>query len=491
MPFRLAIEDGRFTSTLDVRGADVTAGSAAQCGLRLAAEGVGKRHATFRQRGRRVLVEDLGAKTGVLLNGKPVQRAALELGQWVNLGGARVRVLQVTPREPGSVVVPRPDRGRRRRQAVPFVVSGAVHAVFLAVVWTWTLFAGAPPEVEAHVDVASLDAPAELVVEEEKAPVVDPVDTVERDTRDVDMLPVEDEIPEKPLADDDPRMQPPEPIPDLPPPDTRTPEPAPAPIGIGSIPADLARMTFGKDGAGTANRTAAGLLETSGDGTNLRAARSGSSKARVWVLRGDYDQAEKVLDELAIDHALLGKDDLETREIGAEVRVLFYNCTGRALSPETQHRIAAWVQGGGWLVSTDWGVERLLEKGLPGTLAPYRVGDRPVLTKDETIGVRPTTDQGLGAGTGGTDVPARWWLEDSSVPFTITHGIGAEVLVRSEDLERRNGADASAVAVTFAYGQGRVLHMLGHVFQQEGNLRGAVIVQRLVVNYVAAALSER
>ena len=65
------------------------------------------------------------------------------------------------------------------------------------------------------------------------------------------------------------------------------------------------------------------------------------------------------------------------------------------------------------------------------------------------------------------------------------------MLVHSDELERRNGKDASAVAVTFPYGRGRVLHMLGHVFQQEGNLRGAVIVQRLVVNYVAAALAVR
>ena len=489
MPFRLAIEDGRFATTLEVHGGDVTAGSAPRCGLRLAAGGVGKRHATFRQCGRHVVVEDLGAKDGVHVDGKRVHRASLRVGQWVRLGEARIRVTQITPREAGAIVVPRSRRNRGRR-AAPFVVSAVLHGVLFAAAWTWALFHVAPLVADTRLEIGSLEAPAELVAADEKAPVVEPMDLVQRDTSDVDLLPVEPDEPPKPLADDDPRMQKPEPV--TPPPADVLPAATKPVIGVGGgIPAEMASRGFGKGDAGTANRTAAGLIETTGDGTTLRAARSGSSKARVWVIRGDYDQAEKVLDELTIEHALLGKEDLETREIPAEVRVVFYNCTGRALSPEAQQRIAAWVSAGGWLVSTDWGVERLLEKGLPGTLTPLRVGDRPVLTKDETVGVHPTTDRGLAAGTGGVDVPARWWLEDSSVPFTITAGIGAEVLVRSDELERRNGKDASAVAVTFPYGRGRVLHMLGHVFQQEGNLRGAVIVQRLVVNYVAAALAVR
>jgi hypothetical protein len=55
-------------------------------------------------------------------------------------------------------------------------------------------------------------------------------------------------------------------------------------------------------------------------------------------------------------------------------------------------------------------------------------------------------------------------------------------------MERRHGEGTGAVAVTFPYGEGRVLHLLGHVFQQEGNLRGTLLVHRIVVNFLAAAL---
>src|SRR6185295_18980939 len=106
MPFRLAIEDGRFATTLEVSGADVTAGTAPQCGLKLSSEGVAKRHATFRQCGRRVVVEDLGARGGVEVGGKRVERALLSVGQTVRIGGARISVAQVTPRDPNETVLP-------------------------------------------------------------------------------------------------------------------------------------------------------------------------------------------------------------------------------------------------------------------------------------------------------------------------------------------------------------------------------------------------
>ena len=204
--------------------------------------------------------------------------------------------------------------------------------------------------------------------------------------------------------------------------------------------------------------------------------RGGAAKSNVWVARGDYDQAEKVLTELEIHHTLLAKNALETTEIPKTLRVLVFNCTGTPVSPETQSRIAWWVYEGGYLVTTDWGVEKLLEKGLPGTLAPLRDGERPVLTKDETVGVRSTSDRGLSAGTP-QEGAARWWLEDSSVPFTVTEGIGAEVLVRSDDLDRRHGHGAGGVAVTFPYGKGLLRpYIKGNVLLYLGRLSGLILI---------------
>src|SRR5205823_2815406 len=77
---------------------------------------------------------------------------------------------------------------------------------------------------------------------------------------------------------------------------------------------------------------------------------------------------------------------------------------------------------------------------------------------------------------------SRWWLEDSSIPFVVENKTEVEVLAQSADLERKHGS--KLVAVTFKYGQGRVVHALGHMFQKEGNLRGAYAMQRLLLNFL-------
>jgi hypothetical protein len=44
------------------------------------------------------------------------------------------------------------------------------------------------------------------------------------------------------------------------------------------------------------------------------------------------------------------------------------------------------------------------------------------------------------------------------------------------------------VAVTFKHGKGRVVHALGHMYQKEGNLRGAYAMQRLLLNFLYQAI---
>ena len=503
MPYRIQIEDGRSTRTHDVRARDVTVGSHASCGLRLKARGVGPRHARLRLLGDRVEVEDLGAPVGLRVRGLAVVRAMLAVGDEVSVGDAYLRVIEIRTGNASEYAgsgdtLPLGPLGRRRRRLTGgtfIALSVAAHALIFLVVWGVAISGEARHEDPAHVEMAALIQESSIPEKTELVPLTDPLDLVEKPDTEVELLPPEDDsLPDTPLLANDDRFLPPpkqDPEPESEPTEVRPePETVRAVVGVGASPLPaFASKSFGKGEAGSANRIAAGLLEDdAGGGAALRAVRGRAARTNIWVVRGDYDQAEKVLDALSIDHDLLAKDDLETHDVPASVRVLIYNCTGRPYSPETQRRIAAWVEAGGWLITTDWGVERLIERGLPGTLTPLRVGDRPVVTKDETVFVSPAQTTGLAAGVP-RDGLSRWWLEDSSVPFTVADGIGAEVLVTSADLERRHGHDAAGVAVTFPHGRGRVLHLMGHIFQQEGNVRGAVIVHRLLVNFLAAALA--
>lgn len=494
MSFRVAVEDGRFARTLEVRAGGVTVGSAEDCDVRLEAEGVARRHARLRQCGVRVVVEDLGGP-GVTVRGRSLRRAVLGPGDAVRIGRAALRVVEVLP-DPSAEVVRGAARGGSRRSGGPLAVAASlvVHATTLVLLSSVFLAETAAPPDPAHVAVAATAPDVALVEAEEEPPPLDVADLLRREEPPPEVPRVPPEPEERPAVEEE----------FVPPPPVRTDVPPVAPlraaprvpplrevVGIGGTetPTANAGRSFGKHEAAGANAAAAAMVgESAGGAAALGAVRRAAATSNVWVLRGAYDQAEKVLRALEIAHDEIEDGGLETRAIPSSVRVLIVNCSGRAVTAETQRRIAEWVDAGGHLLTTDWALERVLERGFPGTLARLQRGERDVVTKDETVAVRVLTGRGLAEGVAGDGGATRWWLEDSSVPFTITAGLPAEILVRSDDLDRRYGPEAAAVAVTFPYGRGRVLHMLGHVFQQEGNLRGAAMTHRLVVNYLALAL---
>ncbi|MCG3134325.1 MAG: hypothetical protein HMLKMBBP_01630 [Planctomycetes bacterium] len=356
-----------------------------------------------------------------------------------------------------------------------------------------------PPREPPAVLTADLAEPEMRIPEEDEEPLPPPrpedPPEPERPDLPVPPLPVDPDLgrvrfPDPP-PEPDPAPPPSKPEPPPPEPVRPTPPPEPArkpPIGLGSDAPHVPATSFGKDGAKAANAKASELLAAEPDGAAaLATARSGAKGgAAVWVVAGDYDHAEVVLHGLGIEHAVVRKDDLERREIPRALRVLVYNCTGKALDDDAQARVSAWVAEGGTLLSTDWGIERLLAKGFPGKLAPLTHAGRPVMTPDETVEVRADGDDALLRGVPRNGATCRWWLEDTSLPFTAAEGADVRVLVSSDDLLRRHGAPA--VAAVFPWGRGRVVHLLGHVYQREGNLRGAVLVQRIVVNLVADAL---
>ena len=84
-------------------------------------------------------------------------------------------------------------------------------------------------------------------------------------------------------------------------------------------------------------------------------------------------------------------------------------------------------------------------------------------------------------------VQGRWWLEQASFDMIVQKPQEVTVLIESPDLEELFGR-SPAVAATFDYGQGRVLHVLGHYYQEAGNLAGTVSAHRLALNFVMARL---
>jgi hypothetical protein len=173
---------------------------------------------------------------------------------------------------------------------------------------------------------------------------------------------------------------------------------------------------------------------------------------------GSYDHVERVLGELGVPWAM--QPDLSS----VPAPILFVNCSN-SYGEGTAARLADYVAAGGWLVSSDWALGRLLQDAFPGTV---RWTGRS--TRDQVIGVEP----GLESVWAETVVPGadpQWWLEASSHPIEVLSPGRVRVEAASHQLLIDH--DAPAVAVSFSWEKGEVYHVMSHFWHQRSRTPGA------------------
>ncbi len=88
MPAKLAIHIPTQAVAIHVLsdGADLTLGRAPENDCVLAHDSVSRRHARIHNDGSRWIVEDLGSKNGVRVDGSRVEQAELAVNQWLAIG---------------------------------------------------------------------------------------------------------------------------------------------------------------------------------------------------------------------------------------------------------------------------------------------------------------------------------------------------------------------------------------------------------------------
>jgi hypothetical protein len=586
--FKLRIEDGSYVQTLEVRTGALTVGKNPPNGLALTSPGLSARHAVFRQSGERVEIEALPTKVGVRLRGERVDHALLAVDETIQVGWAKITVVEVTPDAavaaaatagaaemsagaayaaapattpleledlptpaqlpssptttpasprvqwappmPGAVFEPSPPGApaasalsahpahpaHAAEPAADFVVlsrkavrvlpwwgiSIAIHAILFAIVLALpkpeksgdggddATFAVTIRNAPQHFDAA--DVPVVEMsrrgVDVQRPDMAVPVDTPDS------TLPVS-QNPKGRNGSSTQRNDDPGAVLD----DAGGGNPWAQPNGSSSIGVGVGGRTgtgvatnlddaFGKDDADKANAAAAGKLN--GDpftrslvsGLRLR-----TNEKNVKVVPGDYDHGELVMTALGLTTGRLTANDIGLAVPDQEVRAIFYNCGGREASATTLKNLERWVSEGGWLFTSDWQVEYIVERAFPGYIKVLRTNTREQMTPNDTITftIAPGNHPLL-AGLPPEEEKARWWLEDSSILFTVVKPEAVEVLAQSADLDHKYGT--KYVAVTFKYGKGRVVHALGHMYQKEGNLRGAYAMQRLLINFLYQAI---
>ena len=268
----------------------------------------------------------------------------------------------------------------------------------------------------------------------------------------------------------------------------RRPKPAPAPT---LNPAEA----IAKESVRDATRRAAEHvreqlgMDRGGPGDALRVL----TERDVLVVEGEWDHHEHVLEAARIPHHMVSPHDASIANGMAfqGARFVFWNC-GDRLSPRHSARIGprvrAWVEAGGYLFTSDWALSNVLMSAFPGYLET-RGTSAPL--PEMVLEIAPTQAgraHPLLEGVFTPGVTGRWWLEQASYDVVVKRPNDVTVLVESPQL--RDVLQRSPVmAATFPFGRGRVLHLLGHYYQEQGNLAGAIAAQRIALNFVLMGLN--
>ncbi len=393
------------------------------------------------------------------------------------------------------------------KRAPFFMISCAVHALIFVILMLIPTNQGPANDGKSHSFKAAMVSPDDDVGFEE------PHESLP------EMLTEDSELPETPEIPDEPspldqKLESDRDDPPLPEPDGPLDKMQPVDIGLAprhlllrprskpvqpNVPkqADLEKK-FTDGSKDAVNKRAADIVRSlvgrggAGRGDYLKRIK----KKDILVISGAFDHMHKVLDALELPYTkkdpyhLISKQAVDFEDY----KCLFWNC-GEALPPRHTKRIAKrvrdFVKNGGYLFTTDWGIDHVLVHALPGYVRTR--GSTAPLAKEYIIDIAPAKgreNDPLLKGVFLRTAKARWWLEQSSYDVLIKNEKKVKVLIESAYLRdvllRGNGA----VVVTFEHGNGRVLHAMGHYFQEAGNLSGTIASQRLALNFVLERLGK-
>lgn len=178
-----------------------------------------------------------------------------------------------------------------------------------------------------------------------------------------------------------------------------------------------------------------------------------NNPAAVVDVRGKWDHANTALSNFGIVHKEVSLPNLEKAlSSGAEVAII--NCPGE-ITPGQVEPLRDFVRNGGYLLTTDWSLAGCLAGAFPG----YVSWDGAYSNKEIVDGVVVDRESDILKGT----VPrAPWKLDEKSQIVKVLRPGDVEVLVRSRTLTNEDPYGKGILALTFPFGKGRILHLVGH-----------------------------
>lgn len=208
------------------------------------------------------------------------------------------------------------------------------------------------------------------------------------------------------------------------------------------------------------------------------------------VVKGRYDHAEHVLDSCRIPYVMGDKSNLAQRL--ALAKLLIINCPGD-LPEHSIEAVKHFLERGGFLITTDWALSGCLQRICPGYVHFDGAYSKSELV--DAVVVTPQNDL-----VKGVSAVAPWKLDDKSELVKPGARKSVQVLARSRVLSTEDPIRMGVLAVTFDYGKGHVLHLIGHVDNNTDLASAAMLPdpspqstislrQVISLNFIARALS--
>jgi hypothetical protein len=85
----------------------------------------------------------------------------------------------------------------------------------------------------------------------------------------------------------------------------------------------------------------------------------------------------------------------------------------------------------------------------------------------------------------------KWWLENRSYPIEVTNSKEVEILIRSNEIEKKWGVGPVLVYFEFGKNAGRVIHLISHTHLQKGDKKGKFTSAMILTNILDEKVSQR
>jgi hypothetical protein len=185
--------------------------------------------------------------------------------------------------------------------------------------------------------------------------------------------------------------------------------------------------------------------------------------AEIIVVSGVYDRVEDVLRAVGIRHVVVTPAQLDSLELNAR-QLLIIDCPGN-ISGAAVEKVRKFVNAGGFLYTTDWALKNVVERAFPGYV---QFNGHPTTNDVVAVQVKKKDNVFLKQLQLAAEDP-KWWLESSSYPIRVQNREKVDVLITSREMAGKYGEPA--IAITFPYGDGRVLHIASHFYLQQNQRR--------------------